>query len=73
MDLGCLEEQFFNSTVGNSRKHHGMLWFSVNSPPLGAIFRLAVVVYHSVERFKVVIFAAMNKNCCYRYLRVVIR
>ena len=48
MDLGCLEKHnFLTALLENSRKHHGVAWFSVNSykaSPLGPVSGLAVVV-----------------------------
>ena len=46
--LGCLEKHNFSSALlENSREHHGIAWFSVNShkaSPLGPVSGLAVVV-----------------------------
>ena len=48
VDLGGLENPHFSTALlENSRKRHGMAWFSVNShkaSPLGPVFGLAVVV-----------------------------
>ena len=48
VDLGCLEKHNFSTALlENSRKHHGIAWFSVNSQkasPLGPVSGLAVVV-----------------------------
>ena len=48
VDLGCLEKHTFSIVLlENSRNHHSIAWFSVNShkaSPLGLISRLAVVV-----------------------------
>ena len=48
MDLGCLEKyKFSTALLENSRKHHGIAWFSVNShnaSPLGPLSGLAVNV-----------------------------
>ena len=48
VDLGGLEKHNFSTALlENSRKRHGMAWFSVNShkaSPLGPVFGLAVVI-----------------------------
>ena len=48
VDLGGLEKHNFSTVLlENSRKHHGMVWFFVNSHkafPLGLVFGLAVIV-----------------------------
>ena len=48
MGLGCLEKHNFSTALlENSRNHHGIEWFSVNSQkasPLGPVSRLAVVM-----------------------------
>ena len=48
VDLRCLEKHNISTVLlENSRKHHSILWFSVNSHkafPLGLVSRLTVVV-----------------------------
>ena len=48
VDLGCLEKHNFSTTLlENSRQHHGVAWFFVNSykaSPLRPVSGLAVVV-----------------------------
>ena len=64
VDLGGLEKHNFNSAIGNSRKHHSMAWFSVNShkaSPLEPVFELVVVVTAVLNGFKLVIVAVMTK------------
>ena len=68
VDLGWLEKHNFSTTLlENSRKHHGVAWFFVNShkaSPLGPVSGLAVVVpsqcfqSHSYNR----------TDCYYKYV-----
>ena len=65
VDLGGLEKHNFSTVLlENSRKCHGMAWFSVNShkaSPLGPVFWTGCCPPTVLDSFKLVIVAATTK------------